>query len=155
MFRKAGVVKPRLFACLREFLKCLFQGAEIIVAQKRPQPFKFIFRQFINPHLQKAFYDCIIKSFPQGMRRISSCHFIRGNVFGNDAADQYLFISIFSDTAVRFAKIPAVASNRMPLPRPCVRRRRTKPLFWKRQLPERWNKRSDSRFLCCFCKNLP
>ena len=86
MFRKAGVVKPRLFACLREFLKCLFQGAEIIVAQKRPQPFKFIFRQFINPHLQKAFYDCIIKSFPQGMRRISSYHFIRGNIFDNNAS---------------------------------------------------------------------
>lgn len=126
MFRKAGVVKPRLFACFREFLKGLFQGAEIIVAQRRPQPFKFIFRQLI-----------------------------RGNVFGNDAADQCLFISIFSDAAVRFAKIPAAASNRMPQPRPCVRRRRTKPLFWKRQLPERWNKRSDSRFLCCFCKNSP
>ncbi len=155
MFRKAGVVKPRLFACLREFLKCLFQGAEIIVAQKRPQPFKFIFRQFINPHLQKAFYDCIIKSFPQGMRRISSYHFIRGNIFDNNAADQCLLISIFPGGAVRFAKTPAAASSPMLRRRLCVRRRRTKPLFWTRQLQGRWNKRSDSRFLCCFCKNLP
>ncbi len=55
MFRKAGVVKPRLFACFREFLKGLLQGAEIIVAQRRPQPFKFIFRQFINRISKRRF----------------------------------------------------------------------------------------------------
>lgn len=110
MFRKAGVVKSRLFACLREFLKCLFQGAEIIVAQERPQPFKFIFRQFINPHLQKAFYDCIIKSFPQGMRRISSYHFIRGNVFDNNASGR--------DNRPSPMEIPGRITLRMPIQTP-------------------------------------